>query len=223
MIRLFQANEPDLEDHVRSMHRFRAQLFGDELGWDVIVDSDLCERDEFDRVDTVYCTVSTVDGEIIGCCRLVDCKMPYMIKEKWNYLLLSIENPSLKTSWELSRFGVLSRNLDIMARLKHGQSVATQLFYGVVRFCSIVGINDIYALHSDSVERAARKLGCCPAATSSFMMIGKDRCRVGRYAIDEELFHKLGAQLSADQRQCEFSEHLIWRVCEQIAKAELEV
>ena len=101
---LLTGNFHSLGPHVMAdLARYRYRVFVERLGWDLA-----CVRgwevDQFDRADTLYVVARGVDGQVIGCARLLQTVKPYLLEAAFPQLMGAIEIPKDHTIWELSRF-----------------------------------------------------------------------------------------------------------------------
>ena len=104
MIRYLYANElaahPVLAD---SMFRHRAAQFHDRLGWDVTVDANGHERDQYDVLNPLYVIWEQPDGTHGGSMRFLPTTGRTMVNEHFLSLTdgVRIESPLI---WECTRF-----------------------------------------------------------------------------------------------------------------------
>lgn len=111
MIRYIYANDlhkfPKLAD---SMFRDRADQFKTRLGWEVNVDENGYERDQYDDMNPLYIIWENADGTHGGSVRMMPTTGRTMINEHFAHLLdgLVINSPVI---WELTRY-CLNRNAD---------------------------------------------------------------------------------------------------------------
>jgi acyl homoserine lactone synthase len=88
---------------LNSIHDFRKEVFVSRLGWSLPL-MEGSERDQYDRNDTVYVTVSDAHGRVTACSRLLPTTGSYMLPELFPALLGGASPPSDPAIWELSRF-----------------------------------------------------------------------------------------------------------------------
>ncbi|PYC47846.1 autoinducer synthase [Litorivita pollutaquae] len=111
MIRYLYANElhsyPKL---ARSMFLDRADQFKTRLGWEVTVDENGEERDEYDALNPLYVIWEKADGSHGGSMRLLPTTGPVMVNDHFSHLAdgVHIESPLI---WECTRF-CLARETD---------------------------------------------------------------------------------------------------------------
>lgn len=73
-------NNQDYQDLLEEMYRMRYNVTHDQWGWRVPGIQPGCDRDEFDRDDTVYLIVRR-DENIVGCARLNPTVQPHVLSE----------------------------------------------------------------------------------------------------------------------------------------------
>ncbi|MEM9432536.1 MAG: acyl-homoserine-lactone synthase [Pseudomonadota bacterium] len=104
MLRYIYANDlhnfPKLQD---SMFRDRAEQFKSRLGWDVTVDDNGWERDEYDDLNPLYVIWETADGRHGGSMRFLPTTGKTMVNDHFVHLTdgVRIESPLI---WECTRF-----------------------------------------------------------------------------------------------------------------------
>ncbi len=87
----------------RSMHEDRAWQFKTRLGWDVSVDDNGWERDEYDALNPLYVIWEKPDGAHGGSMRLLPTTGPTMVNDHFTHLTdgVEIKSPMI---WECTRF-----------------------------------------------------------------------------------------------------------------------
>jgi len=88
-----------------AMHKLRARVFKDRMGWEVPVLSGM-EIDGYDAIDPMYMLIKSNAGELCGCWRVLPTSGPYMLKDSFPELLHGQTAPEAKDIWELSRFAI---------------------------------------------------------------------------------------------------------------------
>ena len=103
MIRYLTARQ--LADHPalrRAMHLDRARQFRDRLGWDVTVDAEGLERDEYDDLDPLYVLWEPSPGVHGGSMRFLPMDGRTMVDDHFGTLMSRrIDDPRV---WECTRF-----------------------------------------------------------------------------------------------------------------------
>lgn len=111
MIRYIYANDlhkfPKLAD---SMFRDRADQFKTRLGWEVSVDENGHERDEYDDLNPLYVIWENADGTHGGSMRFLPTTGPVMVNDHFSHLMGggSVVSPVI---WECTRY-CLSRDAE---------------------------------------------------------------------------------------------------------------
>ena len=117
----------DLEDHPKlaaTMFRDRADQFKTRLGWDVTVDENGFERDEYDGLNPLYVIWEEPDGSHGGSMRFLPTTGRTMVNDHFSDLISGpINSPSI---WECTRF-CLTRGA--------GSHVAAALMLGGGEIC----------------------------------------------------------------------------------------
>lgn len=91
---------PTLRD---TMFRDRANQFRDRLGWDVSVDENGFERDEYDDLNPLYVIWERADGTHGGSMRFLPTTARTMVNDHFTYLTDGVEIRS-PLIWECTRF-----------------------------------------------------------------------------------------------------------------------
>ena len=91
-----------------SMFRDRAAQFHDRLGWEVEVDDQGLEFDQYDAHNPLYVIVEDVDGQHLGSGRLMPTTGPTMIADHFSDMTDGVEFRS-PLIWESTRFCVSPR------------------------------------------------------------------------------------------------------------------
>jgi|SRR5450830_320622 len=100
------ANRRDFPNHeLLEMHKLRAKVFGDRLGWEVPILSGM-EIDGYDAMDPHYMMMHGSGRQLRGCWRLLPTEGPYMLKDSFPQLLHGMMAPADSRIWELSRFAI---------------------------------------------------------------------------------------------------------------------
>lgn len=94
-------------DALAQMHRLRARIFGERMGWAVTVLSGM-EIDDYDACSPHYMLVRDEVDAVCGCWRLLPTLGPYMLRDTFPQLLYGQEAPASPRIWELSRFAIVS-------------------------------------------------------------------------------------------------------------------
>lgn len=155
----------DMADDCRTnMHRLRAEVFSDRLGWDVKVTDDGLEVDEFDALPSArYIVAEAPDGGVDACWRLLPTLGPNMLRDVFPQLMHGQPVPAAAQIWELSRFAVASDRLAPEESAGTHQigfgELSVQLMREAARFGAENGIERYVTVTTAPIERMMRKLG----------------------------------------------------------------
>lgn len=147
-----------------AMHRLRAKVFSERLGWAVTVTDEGHEVDEFDQLSSArYIIACAADGGVDACWRLLPTLGPNMLRDVFPELLHGQPAPAAADVWELSRFAVDA------TRLGDDEHVGThQLGFGDLsvalmaestRFAQANGIARYVTVTTAAIERMLKKQG----------------------------------------------------------------
>lgn len=162
------ANRKHFKSHdLWSMHKLRAKVFKDRMGWEVPVISGM-EIDGYDAIDPVYMMVKERGGEVRGCWRILPTQGPYMLKDSFPQLLNGEAAPEHEHIWELSRFAIETDG-------NHGMGFAN-LTIECIREMMAYGhkhaIQQYVTVTTTAVERLLRKCGCVVTRLAPPLVIG---------------------------------------------------
>jgi len=137
MLRYLYADQLDAYPQLRdSMFRDRADQFKQRLGWEVDVDEDGFERDEYDALNPLYVIWENADGTHGGSMRFLPTTGRTMVNDHFSHIIGggAIVSPVI---WECTRF-CLSRNAEprvAAALMLSGGEITTGL--GVEHFAGV--------------------------------------------------------------------------------------
>lgn len=166
MIRYLYADQlakfPDLQS---AMFRARADQFKTRLGWDVQVNAQGEERDEYDELNPLYLIWENADGSHGGSLRLLPTTGRTMINEHFSDVIGggTIQSPEI---WECTRF-CLSRGAD--------PRVSAGLMMAAGACLKNFGIAHCVAVFDARMIRIYRMIGASPDVLGS---IGSGRAQV---------------------------------------------
>lgn len=196
MIRYLQGS--DLAQYpvlASTMFEDRKQQFGDRLGWDVYIDENGHERDQYDRPDTIYCILELEDGTHGGSGRLLPTTRPTMVNEHFSYLSdgVRIVAPDV---WESSRFCVSPR---LTASAATATGVSTRLMLAGCRIGLAFDVNHYVAVFDAPMLRVYRATGWAPRVVDRS---GKprDRIRLGLWEVNREAYARIVGTLGSEGR-----------------------
>ncbi|WP_299743889.1 acyl-homoserine-lactone synthase [uncultured Tateyamaria sp.] len=157
----------------RTMFRDRADQFKTRLGWDVNVDQDGCERDEYDDLNPLYVIWEEPDGSHGGSMRFLPTTGRTMVNEHFGDLISGpITSPLI---WECTRF-CLTRGA--------GGHVAAALMLGGGEIMQNFGIEHFVGVFDARMVRIYRMIGSSPEVLGS-KGTGRDQISVGLWHFDE--------------------------------------
>jgi len=136
------------------MHRLRAKVFKDRMGWEVPIISGM-EIDGYDAMEPHYLMASEYDGRLRGCMRVLPSIGPYMLKDTFPELLYGNQAPENPKVWELSRFAVQAEDQNWFGFSELTMEVTRE----IVRFGDMMGIERFVTVTTPSIERMMRHAG----------------------------------------------------------------
>ena len=144
---------------VDKMHRLRARIFHDRLGWDVrVVDGK--ERDKYDDEGPVYIIYTDDEAhEVKGSLRLLPTTGPTLLSDCFADTLPDAALLSAPTIWEATRFCIDDRLLDRGS--PDGLFFASSVMIAALGDVAVsAGIESIVANFDASALRLYRRVGC---------------------------------------------------------------
>ncbi len=181
MIRYLKAEH--LADHphlAECMFRDRAKQFKDRLAWDVTVDQDGFEKDEYDALDPLYVIWETPDGGHGGSMRFLPTTGRTMVNEHFLDITggVTIKSPLI---WECTRF-CLSTDAT--------SSVSAALMLAGGEILRGFGLKHFVGVFDARMIRVYRLLGGCPEILG-MSGTGADAIGVGLWEFSEAAHRKL--------------------------------
>ncbi|HSG37642.1 MAG TPA: acyl-homoserine-lactone synthase [Paracoccaceae bacterium] len=176
-----------------TMFRDRAAQFRDRLGWEVSVDSNGWERDQYDDLDPLYVIWQLADGTHGGSMRFLPTIGRTMINEHFLGLLdgVPLQDPH---TWECTRF-CLSPNAS-------GQ-VAAALMLGGGEVMRHFGVRHLVGVFDARMVRVYRQIGASPK------LLGTDKngpspISAGLWTYDPldrlRILHRVGISVAISER-----------------------
>ena len=184
MLRYIYADElhqyPEL---AKAMFRERADQFKTRLGWDVNVDQNGEERDQYDALNPLYVIWEEMDGSHGGSMRFLPTTGPVMVNEIFGHLTggTPICSPMI---WECTRF-CLARSA--------GSHVAAALMLGGGEIMTGFGIRHFAGVFDARMVRIYKAIGSCPEILGA-EGTGRDRISVGLWEFTPEARDKVAAR-----------------------------
>lgn len=176
MLRYVYADElnrfPEL---AKSMFRDRADQFKTRLGWEVSVDENGEERDQYDDLNPLYVIWEEADGRHGGSMRFLPTTGPVMVNEVFGHLTggAPICSPLI---WECTRF-CLARDAS--------PNVAAALMLGGGEIMTGFGIRHFAGVFDARMVRIYKAIGSSPEVLGSEGE-GRDRISVGLWEFTPE-------------------------------------
>lgn len=176
MLRYIYANElknnPKL---ARGMFVDRADQFKTRLGWDVKVDENGEERDQYDTLNPLYVIWENVDGTHGGSMRFLPTTGRTMVNDVFGHLTGGgpVVSPHI---WECTRF-CLARGA--------GSNVAAALMLGGGEIMKGFGVRHFVGVFDARMVRIYRAIGSSPEVLGSEGQ-GRDKISVGLWEFTEE-------------------------------------
>lgn len=153
------------------MHKLRAKVFKDRLGWEVPVLSGM-EIDGYDALEPLYMMIREPGpGALRGCWRLLPTEGPYMLKDSFSELLHGEEAPQHARIWELSRFAI---ETDCDSRFGLSQ-ITMESFSEMVLYGRRNGIDRYVTVTTTSLERLVRRAGVAVTRLGPPVQIGIEK------------------------------------------------
>lgn len=198
MIKIVQSGNAGDTKYLIEMHRFRAKIFSERMGWDVAVDKNGLETDQFDCPEAAYFLALNDAEEVIGTWRLVPTTLPTMVEEVWPQFLKSIDIPASPYIWEASRFAVSSPKGATREGLAEVNIATQELFVALTEACILSGITDVYTLYDQRIARLIRRLDCEPYKTSKDILVDLTPSKVGAFKTDQKMLLSIRNKCSED-------------------------
>ena len=184
MLRFVYGDE--LKNHPKlgqSMFRDRADQFKTRLRWDVSVNEQGCERDQYDDLNPLYVIWEKQDGLHGGSMRFLPTTGPAMINDHFSHLLGggTISSPLI---WECTRF-CLARGAQ--------PNVAAALMLAGGEVMTGFGIRHFVGVFDARMVRIYRMIGSSPDILGA-QGEGRDKISVGLWEFTEEAKTKIAAR-----------------------------
>jgi acyl homoserine lactone synthase len=191
MIEITQSGQIGKTGLLFDMHRLRAHVFKARMGWNVQIDSNGLEVDDYDLPETVYILALNNMRKVVGIWRLLPTHGPTMIRNIWPEFLRSLPMPARTDVWEASRFAVHSFNSDPRKAKEEAQTAIGELFCALTELCIEVGINEVFTLYDARIARVIRRLDCEPYAVSPPHLIDGNKSFVGAFKTNESMLQRI--------------------------------
>lgn len=136
------------------MHRLRAKVFKEQMGWEVPVLSGM-EIDGYDALDPYYMMIRDSSSGLRGCWRALPTNGPYMLKDTFPELLYGQTAPDDAQIWELSRFAIEADGPQGFGF----SGISLEALREIVTFGMKMGIKRYVTVTTTSIERLVRRTG----------------------------------------------------------------
>lgn len=181
MLRYIYANDlHNFPKLARTMFEDRADQFKTRLGWDVDVDAQGQERDQYDRLNPLYVIWENADGSHGGSMRFLPTTGPVMVNDVFSHLTGGTVISSALI-WECTRF-CLSRDA--------ASNVAAALMLAGGEIMTGFGIRHFVGVFDARMVRIYRLIGSSPEVLGSDGE-GKDKISVGLWEFTAEAKAKI--------------------------------
>ncbi|NHZ37098.1 MULTISPECIES: acyl-homoserine-lactone synthase [Massilia] len=153
------------------MHKLRAKVFKDRLGWEVPIMSGM-EIDGYDALEPLYMMIREPGGgPLRGCWRILPTEGPYMLKDSFAQLLHGQEAPANARIWELSRFAI-----ETDGNPRFGFSEITMESIGeIISYGHHAGLDQYVTVTTVAIERLLRRAGVLTTRFGDPVQIGVER------------------------------------------------
>jgi acyl homoserine lactone synthase len=153
------------------MHKLRAKVFKDRLGWEVPILSGM-EIDGYDALEPLYMMIHEPQGgTLIGCWRLLPTEGPYMLKDSFSGLLHGQDAPSHPRIWELSRFAIETESCKSFGF----SAVTMESIQAVISYGHHSGIDEYVTVTTTAIERMLNRAGVLTRRIGAPLQIGVEK------------------------------------------------
>lgn len=167
------------------MHKLRAKVFKDRMGWDVPIMSGM-EIDGYDAIEPYYMLMREQGGVLRGCWRILPTEGPYMLKDSFPQLLHGQPAPEDPQIWELSRFAI-----ETEGRHSFGFSeLAMESIEQIIAYGHHQGILQYVTVTTTAIERLLRRAGVVTSRFGPPIQIGVENA-VALYVDIEKTYEVL--------------------------------
>ena len=183
MLRYLYADQldqfPRLADE---MFTHRADQFKTRLGWDVSVDANGHERDEYDALNPLYVIWETADGGHGGSTRFLPTTGPVMVNDHFGHLTSApIRSPLI---WECTRFCMAPGQ---------GANVAAALMLGGGELMNGFGVKHFVGVFDARMVRIYKRVGSSSEVLGSDGE-GREQISVGLWAFEKDAQARVAAR-----------------------------
>lgn len=191
---------------VDEMLRIRARVFKDILDWDVQVDENGFEVDEFDTLPGTYLVSVDDRMRVQASLRLLPTTGAYMVSDVFGDLLGTTEPPRSLNIWESSRFCARpAEDHENVGATRYWASSAfnehvVKLMCGLAVYAQGIGVSHIVSLFDVRVERLLRSMGAGCQRLNEPGMVGNTRAVAGLFETNLDQAAPKAKELGIDLR-----------------------
>ena len=173
-----------------TMFKHRATQFRDRLGWEVTVDENGHEHDEYDAINPLYVIWECADGTHGGSMRFLPTTGDTMINDHFSHMIdgVDIRSPLI---WECTRF-CLAPDAD--------RRVTAALVLGAAELMENFALMQFVGVFDPRMERIYSLLGVCPDVIGRAGE-GAEEIGVGLWGFDETARPKVHARAKVTREQ----------------------
>lgn len=168
------------------MHRLRAKVFKDRMGWEVPVISGM-EIDGYDALEPYYMMIRDSASGLCGCWRALPTEGPYMLKDTFPELLHGHPAPQDPKTWELSRFAIEADGPQGFGF----SGLSLDALREIVNFGDRMGIERYVTVTTVSIERMMRRAGFAVTRYGPPIRIGVENAVALDFDIGEQTHEAL--------------------------------
>ena len=185
LIKIASRKEFDSAD-LWEMHRLRAKIFRDRMGWEVPVISGM-EIDGYDALNPYYMIIREPEKGLRGGMRVLPTEGPYMLKDTFPELLYGHPAPEDPKIWEISRFAIKAEGPQGFGFSGLILDAARE----IVKFGDKMGIERYVMVTTSAIERMMRRAGFGVTRFGPPMRIGVENTVAIDFDIGEQTHEAL--------------------------------
>ena len=185
LIKIASRKEFDSAD-LWEMHRLRAKIFRDRMGWEVPVISGM-EIDGYDALNPYYMIIREPAKGLRGGMRVLPTEGPYMLKDTFPELLYGHPAPEDPKIWEISRFAIKAEGPQGFGFSGLILDAARE----IVKFGDKMGIERYVMVTTFAIERMMRRAGFAVTRFGPPMRIGVENTVAIDFDIGEQTHEAL--------------------------------
>ena len=153
------------------MHKLRAKVFKDRLGWEVPIMSGM-EIDGYDALEPLYMMIREPGaGALRGCWRLLPTEGPYMLKDSFAALLHGQQAPGDAAIWELSRFAIETDGNSCFGF----SDVTMESIAQIISYGYSSGLDQYVTVTTVAIERLLRRAGVVTRRFGTPLQLGVEK------------------------------------------------